>query len=344
MAEDTLISWADDTFNPWEGCQKVGPGCDNCYAETRNARYGGGVAANWGPGAPRRRTSASNWKKPLAWDREQAAKIANRHSASPPVSPRFVFCSSLADVFDNAVPHEWRRDLFDLIRATPNLTWLLLTKRPGNILKLFEEACRLNDNGTRWTSSLPDLRIMWPRNAAIGCTVVNQEEANRDIPKLRDAKRKLQPAFSFLSMEPLLGPVDLRVIDCGHFIFDALTGAELHRDPGPLTPVIPTRAVDWVIVGGESGPNARLSHPKWFRDPRDHCAAARVPFQFKQWGEWAPYTESGHLNRAISPEGMTRRDDGSSGFVGETWMSRVGKKAAGHLLDGAEHLARPEVR
>lgn len=327
MAENTLISWADHTFNPWEGCQKVGPGCTNCYAETRNARYGGGVASNWGPGAPRRRTSASNWKKPIRWNKEAEAE-----GTRP-----FVFCSSLADVFDNAVDHAWRADLFRLIHNTPHLTWLLLTKRPGNIVGLFERAMELN--GKPCISARD-----WPRNAAIGCTVVNQEEANRDIPKLRDAKRELQPAFSFLSMEPLLGPVDLRVIDCGDFIFDALTGAELYRDPAPLSPVIPIRAVDWVIVGGESGPNARLSHPQWFRDPRDHCAAARVPFQFKQWGEWGPYVDGRHMNRAISPEGMTRRDDGSSGFVGEMWMSRVGKKAAGHLLDGVEHLARPEVR
>lgn len=308
MADETGISWADMTFNPWIGCQKVGPGCTNCYAETFDNRFGGG---HWGPGAPRRRTSAANWKKPIRWNKEAEAE-----GTRP-----FVFCSSLADVFDNAVDPAWRADLFELIRATPNLTWLLLTKRPGNIVKLFAESLRItaDEHGP--------IASCWPRNAAIGCTIVNQEEANRDIPKLLDAKIALRPAFAFLSMEPLLGRVDLWPMLHPHM-----------RGGVDIPPV------DWVIAGGESGPNARPSHPQWFRYIRDECAKARVPFQFKQWGEWGPYIDGRHMNRAISPEGMTRRDDGSSGFVGEMWMSRVGKKAAGHLLDGVEHLARPEVR
>ena len=96
------IEWTDSTFNPWEGCQKVGPGCDHCYAENRNARFAGGQAVNWGPGAPRRRTSAGNWAKPLRWERERAAFFAEHGRR------RRVFCASLADVFDNAVPREWR--------------------------------------------------------------------------------------------------------------------------------------------------------------------------------------------------------------------------------------------
>lgn len=294
MAEDTLISWADHTFNPWEGCQKVGPGCDNCYAETRNARYGGGVATNWGPGAPRRRTSAANWRKPLLWSR--------RAAGSP--GKTFVFCSSLADVFDNAVDPAWRADLFRLIHATPHLTWLLLTKRPGNIVRLYEDVNR----------ALHDERLsFWPRNAAIGCTIVNQEEADRDVPKLLAAKTALRPAFAFLSMEPLLGPVDLWPMLHPHM-----------RGGVDIPPV------DWVIAGGESGPNARPSNPQWFRYIRDECAKAGVPFQFKQWGEWASVSEVEGPGAHFSfPDGRTVR--------------RVGKKAAGHLLDGVEHLARPGV-
>ncbi|SOD00191.1 Phage protein Gp37/Gp68, partial [Rhizobium sp. AN5] len=122
MADSTNISWADMTFNPWIGCTRIAPACDGCYAahlmETRMHR------AEWGgPGkgnGTRARTSAANWRKPLAWN-ATAAKEGTRP---------FVFCASLADVFDNAIPEEWRRDLFDLIRATPHLVWLLLTKRP----------------------------------------------------------------------------------------------------------------------------------------------------------------------------------------------------------------------
>ncbi|MDF3823474.1 DUF5131 family protein, partial [Leptospira sp. 96542] len=105
MGQDSKIEWCDHTFNPWEGCQKVGPGCDHCYAETRNARFGGGVAVNWGPGAPRRRTSAANWKKPLKWNAE-AARLGVRYR---------VFCASLADVFDNEAPQRWRQNLMSLV-------------------------------------------------------------------------------------------------------------------------------------------------------------------------------------------------------------------------------------
>lgn len=292
MAEQTRISWCDSTFNPWVGCQKVGPGCDNCYAEAFDNRFGGG---HWGPGAPRRRTGVETWRKPKGWNR----------AAAKGGKPHLVFCSSLADVFDNAVPTEWRRDLFDLIRATPHLTWMLLTKRPGNILKLFEEVCRLNANGTRWTSELPADRHMWPRNAAIGCTVVNQEEADRDIPKLMWAKNALNPAFTFLSMEPLLGSVDLSYppslwpkgpplccsgLDCGC--------AGLPTDPPLLF------GIDLVIAGGESGWKARQAELDWFREIRDQCSEWGTRFHLKQLGG----------------------RDSTKG---------------GHELDGAEHLDRP---
>lgn len=236
MSENTKIEWADHTFNPWEGCTKVGPGCDNCYAENRNSRFGGGQAINWGPGAPRRRTSPANWNKPRKWN-EEAKRLGIRYR---------VFCASLADVFDNAVPLQWREDLFNLIAATPNLDWLLLTKRIGNAPAM--------------VSIIPG---HLPQNVWLGITVVNQAEANRDIPKLL----AIPASVRFLSMEPLLGPVDLR---------------QAHIAPVRLP------RVDWVIVGGESGPGARPMHPDWARSLRDQCNAAGVPFLFKQWGEWIP--------------------------------------------------------
>lgn len=282
MGDVTAIEWADRTFNPWEGCQKVGPGCDNCYAETRNARWNGGEATNWGPGAPRRRTSAANWRKPIQWDKQAAEDIrVAKAGGIPPPPPVFVFCASLADVFDNAVPAHWRVDLFGLIRDTPNLTWLLLTKRPGNILKF---------------RPMPDL---WPRNAAIGCTVVNQEEADRDIPKLLEAKAQLDPAFAFLSMEPLLGPVDLTSIPYGEPIGNAPSYMDVlaarvwmptgswsgvgHPD-GDRTYVDLCNGVDWVIVGGESGSKARPMALDWARSIRDQCEPTGVVFNFKQVG------------------------------------------------------------
>src|SRR5690348_7339296 len=139
MAENTAIEWCDHTFNPWIGCTKVSPACDNCYAEAMmDKRY---ARARWGAGQPRVRTSASNWRQPYKWNNDAALD-----------KPRpFVFCASLADVFDNEVPDEWRRDLFYMIRETPNLVWLLLTKRIGNVRKMMDGQAL-------------------PRNVAIGAT------------------------------------------------------------------------------------------------------------------------------------------------------------------------------
>jgi protein gp37 len=155
MSENSKIEWCDHTFNPWEGCAPVGPGCDNCYAEARNQRFGGGIAINWGPGAPRRRTSAGNWRMPLKWNAKAQAAHAAWETGVKSVAggdedellaqgfiklarPR-VFCASLADVFDNEVPDKWRADLFALIHATPYLDWLLLTKRIGNARSLRDQ-------------------------------------------------------------------------------------------------------------------------------------------------------------------------------------------------------------
>ena len=348
MAENTKIEWTDHTFNPWEGCQKVGPGCDNCYAETRNARFAGGQAVNWGPGAPRRMTGASNWNKPLKWNKQAELQnsawegIKKTHpdltddeliaeGFFKPRRPR-VFCASLADVFDNAVNPSWRADLFGLILKTPHLDWLLLTKRIGNVKAMLAELAHGSD---------PDLSLldMMPLpNVWIGATVVNQEEADRDIPKLLAVPARVR----FLSMEPLLGPVDLTgewlTAKLGAYPFKGL--ASEHR----------TRLVDlldWVIVGGESGPGARPMHPDWARSLRDQCRAAGVPFLFKQWGEWAQAAElpvhpeatrlPGNLCR-VTRDGVTAdhyvaisTDGGRKRYE----LRHVGKKAAGRLLDGS---------
>lgn len=274
MAENTNIEWCDHTFNPWEGCTKVGPGCDHCYAETRNNRFGGG---NWGPGAPRRRTSETNWKKPLKWNREAEAKGVRYR----------VFCASLADVFDNEANSSWRDDLFFLIQASPNLDWLLLTKRVGNVMSMVPES---------WKRDFPD-------NVWLGATIVNQAEADRDIPKLLE----IPAAVRFLSMEPLLGSVDLTSWIGGHV---GVTGYRV--DPKP-------HWIDWVIVGGESGTGARPMHPDWVRDLRDQCNAAGTAYFFKQWGSWGP----NWLN-----------DDYGYKITASEWMEPMGKKRAGRTLDG----------
>jgi protein gp37 len=317
MSENTKIEWATHTFNPWEGCQKVGPGCDHCYAETRNARFGGGKAINWGPGAPRRRTSEANWNLPRRWHAQHEAFVAQHGHRQR------VFCASLADVFDNAVAREWRDDLATLILNTPNLDWLLLTKRIGNAGDML---------GEMFLDGPPD-------NLWLGATIVNQAEGDRDIPKLLAAPA----AKRFLSMEPLLGPVDLSVIDLGgHREIYPLRGTgDCEDDDGDPRPDLP--GIDWVIVGGESGPGARPMDPAWAISLRDQCQAADVPFLFKQWGEWT-YASAAHGTASGRYALVPRMYDGPileldraplpSETFGMTVLKYVGKKAAGRLLDG----------
>ncbi|AJY12607.1 phage Gp37/Gp68 family protein [Burkholderia dolosa] len=304
MSENTKIEWCDHTFNPWEGCQKVGPGCDHCYAETRNARFAGGTAVNWGPGAPRRRTSSANWRKPLAWNAAHAEFFAAHGRRQR------VFCASLADVFDNAVSPIWRADLFELIKRTPHLDWLLLTKRIGNAREMIQTSIEfLMDADREWP---------WP-NVWLGATIVNQTEADRDIPKLLAVTARVH----FLSMEPLIGPVDLTSSGA---VWSDMNGNIVDAPSRGL------RSVDWVIVGGESGPHARPMHPDWARSLRDQCAAAGVPFLFKQWGEWAP-----------APEVIDASGTLFHRFTDGVWMQRIGKRAAGRLLDVRTHDQFPAV-
>ena len=307
MAENTKIEWTDHTFNPWIGCTKVSPGCDHCYAENlMDTRMG---VASWRPGAERVRTKEANWKMPLRWN-AQADAFMDQHGRR-----QRVFCASLADVFDNAVDPQWRADLFKLIAETPNLDWLLLTKRIGNVRGMLAELAHGSD---------PDLTLldMMPLpNVWIGTTIVNQAEADRDIPKLLDVPARVR----FLSMEPLLGPVDLTHIEVfggDAEIFPLKGTTDCVDDEGAPTDDVP--ALDWVIVGGESGPGARPMSPDWARSLRDQCAAAGVPFLFKQWGEWIPM-----LGQA---EGVPVREKTTTpdGWV----MGHAGKKAAGRLLDG----------
>lgn len=335
MAENSTIEWTHHTFNPWEGCQKVGPGCDRCYAEARDQRFTGGT--HWGPGAPRRRTSPQNWAQPLKWNR--AAQLDGTRAR--------VFCASLADVFDNAVDPAWRDDLWRLIAMTPHLDWMLLTKRPGNIAKMLPPSW-----GNGW------------HNVWLGCTVVNQEEANRDVPKLLDVSARVR----FLSMEPLLGSVDLTALPYGEAIGNAPTYQDALRGKLWMPAGTPTWAMDpratvgdrayvdlcsmihLAIVGGESGSHARPMHPGWARGLRDQCNAAGVAFFFKQWGEWGPSTPeeaSGNPRsgwRCLAGHPHVPRGEELYPEAGAAFVEHRGKKAAGRQLDGRTWDQMPGVR
>lgn len=323
MAAGTAISWADDTFNPWEGCTRVSPACDHCYAAERAQRFGNDHL--WS--GTLRRTSPANWRKPLKWNDE--ARLSGK--------PRRVFCASLCDVFDNQAPPEWRADLWELIATTPHLTWMLLTKRIGNVKSMIPVMDSTRPGYRPWNVKWP-----WP-NVWIGATIANQAEADRDIPKLLATPAALR----FVSMEPLLGSVDLTMLRCdGITNINALTGGH--------GVAIPMRgrgvALDWVIVGGESGRDARPMHPEWARALRDQCADAGVPFHFKQWGEYLPegQLDGAGFEWAPGEDGRVHWW-GPEPMVGEHLHDghcsiRIGKHQAGRTLDDTIHDAMPGGR
>lgn len=358
MAQESAISWTDSTFNPWIGCTKVGPACDGCYADALMGQGGRHKRATWGGPGQRSvlsRTAPSTWAAPVKWNKAQGAAVeaweavqaahdaVGSTNTLPRPAPWFVFCASLSDVFDKDAPVEWRRDLFDLIRATPHLTYLLLTKRPQNIVKLFTAQASM-------VQPFPASNFAWPRNAAIGCTVVTQAEADRDVPHLLKAAVALNPAFTFLSMEPLLEAVDLRRLSTmayrGGEGLDALTGSLLDFTGWSVGHV--GARVDWVITGGETdqgGHKARPTPPGAFASLRDQCSAAGVPLHHKQNGEWSQFgvdqLADGSLNLLGRPDDVTT---GQRVQLGDAIMQKVGKAKSGRLLDGVEHNARPVPR
>jgi protein gp37 len=206
MAEHSEISWTDATFNPWIGCTKVSPACDHCYAERDNSRRK--WVEGWGPGVPRRRTKT--WGEPVKWNRKAA-------ESGKPIR---VFCASLADVFDNEAPQAWRDDLWALIRQTPDLRWILLTKRIGNAAKMLPGD---------WDDPSYD-------HVGLMATIANQEEWNRDLFKLMSTPA----AWHGVSAEPLLGPIDLMAGGFGAGLPDwIITGGESGPTRRPLD-------MDWV--------------------------------------------------------------------------------------------------
>lgn len=233
--ENSRISWTDNTFNPWIGCAKVSPGCDHCYAEAQQARWG----KPWGPNVQRVRTSVGNWVKPAKWNYEAASKGIRTK----------VFCASLADICEDkpeVIP--WRENLKNLIKNTPSLDWLLLTKRPENFSRMF------------WGVDVP-------ANVWFGITAENQEQLEKRIPYLLEQYRT---TVRFISLEPLLGPIDFSRLPPVRFSFDT------HTDG--------VEAVNWVIVGGESGQGCRPMMPKWVDEIKMQLKPRNIPVFFKQRG------------------------------------------------------------
>lgn len=383
MAETTKIEWATATFNCWIGCSKVARECAHCYAEAvfDKRRH----VAVWGDHGTRVLTSEAYWRKPLKWNADAALTVGDGPMFGKVDRPR-VFCASLADVFEDwqgpmqdhkgrqlftingteffteaeypdcrpVTMGDVRARLFRLIDATPNLNWLLLTKRPENILRMWP--CRNDNDGDgncHLCSKTPDARCRRRENVWLGTSAGTQATANRAIPELMKVGH-LSPVL-FVSAEPLLEPVFLRMLDAPDGrIINALSGEVLEQDGSVGTPLTP---IGWTIVGGESGLNARPMHPIWLESIIEQCQHHKTPILVKQWGEWLPFNiESGCLKWGSDCDGGPRRIIGAK-VDGKTYSTksveicdsgeiafvRVGKANAGRMFRGVEYNEFPCV-
>jgi len=323
MADKAKIEWTDATWNPLRGCSKVSDGCRNCYAESVANRFSG-------PGQPYEGTiSNGRWngqirlvpevlEQPWKWQR-----------------PRRIFVNSMSDLFHPNVPFEYIDQVFFTMAIAKRHTFQVLTKRPERMLEWF------NRDVGEWSEPLFAWRMKnWPLpNVWLGVSVENQKAADERIPLLVETPA----AVRFLSCEPLLGPVNL-----GKWLLTP-GWAPSYYDPDNIhgyPNAEPTNEhIQWVIVGGESGRNARPMHPDWARSLRDQCHASNVPYLFKQWGEWGPaelHDDDSVLYGEWHKQG---------GFIesclcekGEGTVQRVGKKRAGRELDGRTWDEYPEGR
>jgi protein gp37 len=319
VSDGSKIEWTEATWNPVTGCTKVSPGCDHCYAERVTERFHGKGSFATVTLHPDR------LDQPIRWRR-----------------PRRIFVNSMSDLFHDAVPDEFVADVFAVMAMAERHTFQVLSKRPARMRSLLSSRAFLDLVMDRVLREDPAARrrfaeTRWPlRNVWLGVSVENQQWADIRVPALLGTPA----AVRFLSCEPLLGPVNLHR---GH------ATCPVHDFSGGFcTGPCPDRyTIDWVIAGGESGQGARPMHPAWARTLRDECAAAGVPFFFKQWGEWAP--ESMLVHKDAAPAAYVGIDGVVRPLVNGTpaapprargvdpTVRRVGKKAAGRLLDGRTH-------
>jgi protein gp37 len=322
MGQDSKIEWCHATFNPWRGCTKVSAGCANCYADKLSKRNPGTLGV-WGPEGTRVVAAESYWRQPIAWDREAAAAGERRR----------VFCASLADVGEdwrgpplgsdgrrlyarhNAGGPYWvgcDQPLSDQDARRLAGSELTMQGVRDRIVRTFTPLAHLDL--LLLTKRPGNLSRFFPAEFLSRCWVGASVEDARRKDRI-DVLRTIPAAVRFLSLEPLLG--DLGELD--------LAG------------------IHWVIAGGESGPDARPMHPEWVQSVRDQCVAASVPFFFKQWGEWGPLAHvPGLFEQRTSPRvGPRLRWPWGINGIGAAGVVRVGKKAAGRLLDGRVHSEFP---
>lgn len=301
----TTIDWATDVWNPVTGCQKVSQGCKNCYAERIASRF-------WGE---RKFTDVicheDRLEIPLHWNK-----------------PRRVFVNSMSDLFHPAVPFEFIKRAFQVMTQAEQHTFMVLTKRPERMVQYF-----------KWDGFGGDNPYAWPGWIWLGVSVEDQAAADDRIPLLLQTPAKVK----FISAEPLLGPIDFDLFnqeileyEDNHAMFwhskkcdgycDYACGGDFYKG-----------SINWVICGGESGPEARPMHPDWTRSIRDQCQQAAVPFFFKQWGEWLHRSQvDSTMQGNLAMANVFGKDFQYHHWQDGSVSIRVGKKAAGHLIDGKE--------
>ena len=313
MADLTKIEWCDATLNLWWGCTKVSEGCKHCYADAWSKRHGRAV---WGPMGTR--IEVKSWRSTLE-------KISKRAKAE---GRRLrVFCQSMSDTFEGPETmggidsENWQTvqrlqyELLCAINEHPHIDFLLLTKRPENVMAVVHR-----EDDPDGVGGGPGV-WRFPANLWIGTSVEDQKTADERIPHLLRIPAKVR----FLSCEPLIGPVDLTQVE-----YDSILAAFAWED----------RRINWVICGGESGPKARPMHPDWARSLRDQCVAAGVPFLFKQHGEWIGVPDLRQLPGGNGP-GFGEFDHCRYDQAHEA--CRIGKYRAGRILDGRTWDEFPEV-
>lgn len=354
MSDNTGIEWTDATWNPVAGCSILSPACAHCYAMKMAARLAAiGQAKYQGLTQPSK--AGPVWTGKVALDDAALTQPLRWKRA------RRIFVNSMSDLFHEGVPDAFIDKVFAVMALTPQHTYQLLTKRADRmrdylrsqptLRRLDDAICALRKDD-RHVGPLPHLEPgerWYPlANVWLGVSVEDQKHADARIPLLLDTPA----AVRWISAEPLLGPIDLTGLNIGTVVSD---DPELDGGQWAMNCLIKTppgsrlTGLDWVVVGGESGPDARPMHPDWARSLRDQCAAAEVPFFFKQWGEWLDEmvaTVSGHAPgpAMFDAQSMPRGDrwhfyDPNDRLGGA--MIRIGKKAAGHLLDGVEHREYP---
>lgn len=388
MADRTGIEWTDASWNPVVGCSLVSPGCTNCYAMGQAARivrcseglgrpstYDGTVATVKGRPVWTGKValaSDATLTQPLRWKR-----------------PRRIFVNSMGDLFHEDVPDAWIDRVFAVMALAPQHSFQILTKRSARMRAYLTDpdlnnrisdalGCMLDgewiwNEGKRFRDAIEHLIDVFAGmstdddgcivyhddpmplpNVWLGVSAEDQRRADERIPDLLATPA----AIRFVSAEPLLGPIDFGQLDMLRQLgqqayMDALDGglyAELPRPPKPPFPFRDVAKLDWVIVGGESGKDARPMHPDWARSVRDQCADAGMAFFFKQWGEWAPSETArppkGTLAVLCRDGQLLRGQAMATGRIddaGAEIIAQFGKARAGRLLDGVTHDAMPEA-